>query len=259
MYSIRCIFLLQLASAYVYCRHVNVLDKTNFGIIGGTPINITEVPFMALYRPSNKSWGCGAAIVADQFLVTAGHCVKDTYDRVTVGTDKALAGGNNCKIEKVIRHPEYILDFKCIQYDIAVIKLKEKLVFNEKINKINMADSSMILNDGDMLQAIGFGLTEHSKNSNELLSVKLPFVNQKKCQKNYENYDWRIREEMMCAGGESGKGSCYGDSGSPLFYKSFLYGITSWCNPCAHKDYPTVFTSVPFMKDFIEDVIQKNG
>ncbi|KAJ2941538.1 hypothetical protein O0L34_g14591 [Tuta absoluta] len=246
------IFLL-LASTCVFCHHVDIIDKTNLGIYGGTPIKITDVPFMALYA------GCGAAIVAEQFVVTAGHCLDFNGTYVTVGTDSVLKGGTDYEIEKNILHPKFHIDDKSVKYDMAVIKLKEKLVFNEKINKINMADASMILNEGDMLETVGFGFTEHMNNSlNQLLSVKLPFVNQKECKKDYENYDQHITDTEICAGGEAGKGSCFGDSGGPLFYKGHLYGVTSWGKPCALKGYPTVFASVPITRDFIDGVIQKH-
>lgn len=56
---------------------------------------------------------------------------------------------------------------------------------------------------------------------------------------------------QVCAGGDDGKDSCFGDSGGPLMYYDRKYsvwvasGITSWgLGKCGTNGFPGVYTSV---------------
>lgn len=50
-------------------------ESTQGKIIGGHEVSIEEFPFIAsLFRFAN--FQCGAVIISDRFVLTAGHCVS---------------------------------------------------------------------------------------------------------------------------------------------------------------------------------------
>ena len=58
-----------------------------------------------------------------------------------------------------------------------------------------------------------------------------------RCKSNFANYRNQISDDMLCAGGVAGQGSCNGDSGGPFTVKEGakhkLAGVVSWGYGCA--------------------------
>lgn len=74
-----------------------------------------------------------------------------------MGTDHALEGGIDYDIEEIFVHPKYNGDNK--DYDVLVIKLKDNLTFNDRVQKIEIASQDLELDDNAMLDTMGFGWT----------------------------------------------------------------------------------------------------
>jgi secreted trypsin-like serine protease len=94
------------------------------------------------------------------------------------------------------------------------------------------------------------------------MKVSEPIYDITNCTKKMEHVD---KDRNLCAGGSSkgGFGTCNGDSGGPLQCQSsngkwYQIGITSWGEPCAHPDFPDVFTRVAFFHDWIEKILDEN-
>ncbi|XP_023938037.2 trypsin-7-like [Bicyclus anynana] len=234
------------------CDDIDISGATR-RIIGGHLIRIEEAPYMALYRPVNKSFHCGASVVSDQFLVTAAHCVDKSIHGemiVTVGTDRALSGGENYQIEEVVKHPQYE-DGIFFDYDIAVIKLKNKLQFSDRVQPIKMAEPGLVIDDTAQLRTIGFGMTETNYNSNELLGTDMRYIPNNICR--VVTQDSIITDRMLCAG-QKNKSVCYGDSGGPAVYGDKLVGVTSGSDIPICNSY-SLFARVSSLRGFIDDVI----
>ena len=61
-----------------------------------------------------------------------------------------------------------------------------------------------------------------------------------------------ITVNMICAAVPGGdKGVCAGDYGSPLVVGCHLVGIVSWGVSCGDPRYPTVYSNIATIKDFI--------
>jgi len=94
--------------------------------------------------------------------------------------------------------------------------------------------------------------------SRVLKQVVVPIFSEAACKKHVGEL---FKPRFLCAGGEAGKAACHGDSGGQLacFVKQgnggkwFQKGIVSHGKSCGEKDYPTVYTSVFALTDWITD------
>ncbi|XP_065158869.1 trypsin-like [Atheta coriaria] len=111
-------------------------------IVGGSPIDITQVPYQIAVGNATSIW-CGGSIISEKFIVTAAHCFND-HDITTEGflvfvgmtklneINPSMAKG----IVSVHVHPEY--DRSTQSKDIAIMELNDDLNFNTKVKKIDL-------------------------------------------------------------------------------------------------------------------------
>uniref|UniRef100_A0A2K6E0I3 Complement C2 n=2 Tax=Macaca TaxID=9539 RepID=A0A2K6E0I3_MACNE len=97
---------------------------------------------ISVTRPSKGHESCMGAVVSEYFVLTAAHCFtvddKEHSIKVSVGKDK-----RDLEIEKVLFHPDYNISGKkaagipeFYDYDVALIKLKNKLNYDPTIRPI---------------------------------------------------------------------------------------------------------------------------
>ncbi|KAK5640464.1 hypothetical protein RI129_011275 [Pyrocoelia pectoralis] len=162
---------------------------------------------------------------------------------VKVGTILVNEGGDVYEVSEARVHPEYT---NYAQNDIAIVKLKSPISFNEKVQPIALeteyvdADVKCVLTGWGSLQFPG---TE----SNELQQLNLKTVTNTECSTILTD---NIDETKICTFTKAGEGSCVGDSGGPLVADKQI-GIVSYGIPCG-IGYPDVFTRVSAYKDWIE-------
>ncbi|XP_045505113.1 vitellin-degrading protease-like [Colias croceus] len=234
----------------------------SFEIVGGDPISIENVPYFAIYKVKHVDRGCGASIVTNQFVISAAHCYL-SFDgnptEVIVGTDKIYEGEHH-EIMASYPHPSFIMNnllFHHVDCDVVLLKLSKKLIFNDRVQPIALAEPNMVIEDNAVFETMGFGRTnpyDPNSFSNILLAVDVPYVTDRICAKTYGK---ELTKHMICAG-EEGKDSCQNDSGGPLVYKDKLIGIVSFGRSCAEKDTPGVYAKVSSLRDFIDKIIKEN-
>lgn len=109
-------------------------------IIGGDTIDISQVPWTVSIEQDGESHHCGGAIINEYWIVTAAHCKSrdpGTYFQCTYvhakATDQSIDNdGQRIKVDYIIVHPNWsgvIAD----GFDIAMVKLKDPLVFNDDV------------------------------------------------------------------------------------------------------------------------------
>lgn len=190
-------------------------------IIGGKEVQIEQFKWQAALLYESEIF-CGATIISPIKILTAAHCVIRITDteplQVRVGSNKWKTGGQLVNVSHLVRHPDYN-EPTLLNNDVAVIILKEPLTFGPTIGSVALADSSLKLPAGKMMDISGFGTTSLSSNSpnNTLHYVTVPIVSSTKCKKAYLKYPGfaKLTDNMICAGffGVGGKDSCGGDSG----------------------------------------------
>lgn len=207
---------------------------------------------------------CGGAIVAPLWVLSAAHCFK-RYNKASSWT--VMAGKHDLDNPKengqqvvavsiIISHKDYNSQTK--ERDMALLKLKQPLVFNEFVRPINIWMSSLPLLTE--CTTTGWGSTrENGPRVNKLQEVNLTILPSEVCNTYYVG---SIQDSMFCAGkDEGGVDACQGDSGGPIScfngtrYK--LAGLVSWGVGCGRSKKPGVYTKIKDSAQWIYDVMNE--
>ncbi|KUF95533.1 P-type ATPase (P-ATPase) Superfamily [Phytophthora nicotianae] len=240
-------------------------------IYGGLEADVDKYPFIASLRfdPFGKTF-CGGTLVAPQYILTAGHCIKTDKGQlyVSLGSQfSAGAGSGSAEKIKVVegyRHPLYNNDNHL--YDVGLLKLEKSstqktsplCADDGSDNKVGTMATVLDGSDnkvGTMGTVLGWGKTQTSGESTSptLQQITLPVISNAECGK-FKKYVGRVTEGMLCAGTGNNKDTCNGDSGGPLLVDDdILIGCVSWGSKCGQQ--AGIFTRLTYVMDYIEDIL----
>ncbi|XP_063840093.1 trypsin 3A1-like [Scylla paramamosain] len=222
-------------------------------VVGGNETAPNEYPWIVAFYYSGKLY-CSGSLVNDRYIITAAHCVR----RVAKHKITLIFGSHNKtiqeekgrqvrKIDSVWYHPSF--QRHTYNNDLGIIKLDVPVEITKFVRPICLPSNSQETYEGSMGIVAGWGRTDESGNSSDVLRyVKVPIMTNTECKtKKYRPRE--ITENMMCAGYDAGKiDACQGDSGGPLMYKNGsrieLIGVVSWGEGCARPGYPGVYTRI---------------
>ncbi|XP_054262250.1 serine proteinase stubble-like isoform X2 [Macrosteles quadrilineatus] len=232
-------------------------------IVGGKNAQFGVWPWQVSVRRTSffgfsSTHRCGGALLNEQWIATAGHCVDDllaSQIRIRVGeydfssTIEPYPHMERGVAKKVV-HPNY--NFFTYEYDLALVRLDAPLEFAPHVSPICLPGSDDLL-IGEPATVTGWGrLSEGGTLPSVLQEVTVPIVSNEKCKSMFLRAGRHefIPEIFMCAGYDNGgRDSCQGDSGGPLQVKGkdgryFLAGIISWGIGCAEANLPGVCTRI---------------
>ncbi|XP_041980970.1 transmembrane protease serine 9-like [Aricia agestis] len=260
-----------------------------YEIIRGRLAEPGEFPHMGAlgWKTIEGGWifKCGATLISEKFMVTAGHCTKSIRDRkiskqvpeiVRIGarnlnfqTEERTPYPKDVKIKRIIRHPKYQPPQK--SFDIALIELSYWLYFDENVQPACLWTITDVNKLDKKLSASGWGATEigEKKTTAELRVGELDLVDKDVCNQLLNKMCSRLwcglEDHQMCAGKLD-----EGDSGGPLqapislppsiqgkMY--YLVGVTSFGFGCARANSPGVYTRVSSFVDWIEPIVWPNA
>jgi secreted trypsin-like serine protease len=242
-------------------------SHVNTRVVGGHAVDRNEFPYASnlLYRSDDfderEATGrlspfCGGTLITDRHVVTAAHCLKHRRPEevsVDVG-DYSLSTERDRQVihaRNLIKFPEYVPDK--FHTDIGIIELEHPVRFRPGARTALLPSGDLDLKPGTTVSVYGWGrLSYFGEHPDVLNSVDLPVVENHACQSEFVT---RIEPSMICAGGQTGKDACIGDSGSGLLVRLdnefVLCGVVSFGRKCALPHVPGVYTRVSSFLDWI--------
>ena len=225
-------------------------------IVGGHPADPGEWGWQVLLNA--QLYRCGGVLIAEEWVVTAAHCVFDTQgERIAVDQMSVVVGEYNRYLregtEQVIAVAEVFAHENYARWsndnDIALLHLATPAALINGVTTVPLlSDEQLPLSvAGQLATVTGWGRTsEGGATSNILMEVTVPIVANEICNNSYGI----ITKNMLCAGyADGGLDACQGDSGGPLVVADeegswYLVGIVSFGYGCAQPTYYGVYTRV---------------
>lgn len=134
--------LLERKSAAACDRYAREYSVLTYHILGGEETTLGDFPHMAaLGYPSIEdgtlSWNCGGSLVAENFILTAAHCLTRQQPTVVKLGQVNLAAatpedmGVDVPIAEIILHPDYVPSRN--YHDIALLRLANNVTMTENV------------------------------------------------------------------------------------------------------------------------------
>ncbi|KAM3597712.1 uncharacterized protein V6R79_008424 [Siganus canaliculatus] len=229
-------------------------------IVGGYDADEGAWPWQV--HVEDETGYCAGTLITDQWVLTIASCFSSHINvSVTLGTNTLVPPSGNHVIRNasnVVVHPNY--NPQTVNHNIALVQLSSPVTFTDYIKPVCLASADSDIDVGTTMWTTGWGRLYFEVDlppPYRLQQVTIPVVSNEECAKIYPQ---EVTEDMMCAGGQSGRGPCNGDGGGPLMLKSgsrwVQAGVKSFGSPqhCGEQNLPDGFMRVSYYQQWITSV-----
>lgn len=203
------------------------------------------------WRPWERAHHCGGSLIADNWVLTAAHCVSQAQVerdyRVRLGTEHIDDGtGVTYRIDRIVQHPQYDPDTHLNDIELVHFVADEETKRERPIRPISkirlygMKATDRPIGLGVPVTVTGWGQVEEKRKEKYSPVLMVGDMSTVRCKVRPATNAW------LCAG-ESGTDSCRGDSGGPLiltYGEPVLVGIVSWGKGCARRGEPGYYVRI---------------
>ncbi|XP_030760678.1 venom serine protease 34-like, partial [Sitophilus oryzae] len=233
-------------------------------ITGGQETGINQFPFMAgvIYK---NDFFCGCTIIANRYLLTAGHCIYQTNpdDLLILVGDHDLSTGRDTNASKLYHVSAYEIhpwfNMTSWRNDIGIIQTSTVIKFGPAIRPVCLPFKHTYYDfAGQTGTILGWGLLKFSGvPSNTLQRADLTILSTRQC--NFFDQPPTSYNELCTY--EKEKDSCQHDSGGPVIWydtsteRYVLVGIISHGKPCPSNT-PGLNTRVT---EYLQWIIDRTG
>jgi len=222
---------------------------------------------------------CGASLLADNIVLTAGHCVNDTeslegklvvrcgeWDTQDMRAPEETAEYQEKGVKIVKKHPDFDVDNH--HNNFALLFLEEKFELAEHINPVCLPEPGSTVPEQNCVSH-GWGKDKFGAQGSYatiLKEVVVPIVENKECQSLLQKNTrlgqyFELDDSFICAGGKKGVDTCRGDGGSALVCKNtggpwYQAGIVSWGIGCGESSTPAVYANVAKASCWIDEEVK---
>lgn len=237
-------------------------------IVGGYDCHISQYSYLAVIRRGLGGVTCGASIIRENFLLTAGHCCVQLREFKSYEIHAGLrhlgeVPGQTALIKKIILHKQFTVQ-PVVANDICIIELNGKITPSSNVKYVELCKlwkyekhtnasrvTAMTMGFGQQGRVVGARSAPYNLH---VQCVNLTLSWKSECQDVLES----IGDTMFCAYDDTGedKDSCYGDSGAPFMFNGLQIGIVSGGFGCGQPEFPSVYCRVDCFAKFIEETMR---
>jgi secreted trypsin-like serine protease len=244
-------------------QNESVKAKKEIGgrIIGGQVAYAGQFPFLASINihTNDGAYFCSGALLTNQWVLTAGHCVDGgILFTVQLGSHKldgSDSGTLKLTTDSFVLHPDYNPD--TLENDIGLIEFRMPITFTDYVKPVHALPGSPLSVNVNLV-TMGWGQIndEDPDLQNAVKYVSVTSLSNEECRITFGN---QIVDTMLCATGNYNQGICFGDTGGPLIQyinrvEVAHVGIGSFisqngCESPDPKGYTRTFDYVPWIKN----------
>ncbi|CAG0886253.1 unnamed protein product [Darwinula stevensoni] len=205
---------------------------------GGKPSVVGEWPWQAaIYDVREKDQVCGGALIREQWVLTAAHCV---VVHVSLSCDENRR--DYLQVSQIIIYDDF--NYQNYDSDIALLKLVEPAALTQRVQLVCLPNrhslSDVHFKKGLRGWVAGWGFNASDLSPDVLMEVELPIISNADCRFDTisltgdHTITSTLTSNMFCAGDDkdtplkSYKTVCHGDSGSPLVVQASTSPESSW-------------------------------